>query len=243
MIFKHSGNKNAHNGLAWSLYFLSQLSSWASPSGLAKVQKQTLYSCIPASLLTFATVTSDSLSCLHLIKICSSREKTTSPFLPYAHPNNRHWTRESAPTKVLIFMTETLTKGNHLFLEEIHASLWSDTEMTHYQESLRAKWQDNWWKPLSGVSRRKKNVCSWCLSRRWTWPILLPGSSSLWTNENILVASFLLPHPKYAVLWFSSYKMYVEVKGRLSSTPILTKRRTLKCQALFTSQPIEQTGI
>lgn len=98
MVFKHFGNENAHNELAWTSYFLSQLSSWASPSGLAKVQKQTLYSYVPGSLLTFTAITSDSLSCLHFIKISSSRETLTSPFLPCAHPpkNKRHQTRDSA---------------------------------------------------------------------------------------------------------------------------------------------------
>ena len=98
MVFKHFGNEKAHNGLDWSSYFLSQLSSWASPSGLDKFQKRTLYSCIPVSLLTFATVTSDSLSCLHFIKICSSRETVASPFLPSAHAKKRHWTRDSVLT-------------------------------------------------------------------------------------------------------------------------------------------------
>lgn len=91
MVFKHFGNENVHNGLAWTPYSLSRLSSWAFPSGLAKFQKQTLYVHVPVSLLTFAVMTSDSLSCFRFFKICSSREMLTSPFFVLcAYPQKRH---------------------------------------------------------------------------------------------------------------------------------------------------------
>lgn len=52
MVFKHFGNENAHNELSWTLCFLSRLSSWASPRGLAILQTQALHSCSPVRLLT-----------------------------------------------------------------------------------------------------------------------------------------------------------------------------------------------
>lgn len=82
-ISKHFGNKNVHNGLAWSSYFLSQHSSCASPSGLAQFQKQILHSSIPVALLTLATVPSGSPSCLCFLKnLCSHRRSGQITFAP-----------------------------------------------------------------------------------------------------------------------------------------------------------------
>lgn len=162
MVFKHFGKENAHNGLAWTLYFLSRLSSWDSPRGLAKFQKQTLHSYVPVSLLTSAAVTSDSLSCLRFITFYSSGATLISPFLPCTHPRKGHWTGVSAPPplppkNVLIFMTETLQSGITCFWKNFE-HLWSDKEMTHYQETGRAKWKGNRWKALSISQKGKKKI-------------------------------------------------------------------------------------
>lgn len=229
MVFKHFGNEKEHNRLDWSSYFLSQLSSWASPSGLAKFQKQTLYSCIPVSLLAFATVTSDSLSlsCLHLIKICSSRETVTSPFLPYAHPKNRHWTRDSVPISpyptVLIFMT-----GDSF---------------------VSAKQKGNWWTPLSSVLKRKnKSVCSWYLSEKMNFKLVLScylGENKQQEKKPEISASKTL-HLSSSSLWTSVFftpnmpsfdsQAMIRCIWKGKEDPHLhgfQQKRTLKCKPSF----------
>lgn len=115
MVFKHFGNESAHNELAWTSCVLSRLSSWASPSGLAKVQKQTLNSYVSVSSLTFTAITSDSLSSLHFLKISSSREMTC-PCLPCAHPFKKEVPYQRlGPKQALTFMTETLQRGIKCF--------------------------------------------------------------------------------------------------------------------------------
>lgn len=162
------------------------------------------YSCIPVSLLTFATVISDSLSCLHFIKIYSSRETLTSSFLPCAHPKKRNWTRDATPLlprppKKSWFLWQKLYMGNDLFLEEFHASLWSDKEMAHYQEPVRAKWKGNWWKPLSGVSKEKNAPGT--SQRRWTWFYHATWEET--SNRKNLISRLLNQHCS----WFSlAYK-------------------------------------
>lgn len=220
MVFKHFGNENAHNELAWTSYFLSQLSSWASPSGLAKVQKQTLYSYVPGSLLTFTAITSDSLSCLHFIKISSSRETLTSPFLPCAHPpkNKRHQTRHSAQNMPW-FLWKKFSKRESWVSGRI-----SSTSLKWQRDGLLPKAHENimegklmktTFKRLRGKKKKRfacdssQGRCTWSYhaswekrskrKRNWSHHLKLTfhlSSSSLWTNAGILAASSFLPHPQ-----------------------------------------------
>lgn len=125
------------------------------------------YSCIPVSLLTFATVISDSLSYLHFIKIYSSRETLTSSFLLCAHPKKRNFlhlkcntTSPQLPLKVLIFVTEML-----------HVCFWK-------KSCISLKWQRDGSLPTACESKmegrlmkttfrcHKRKKCSWYLSKK-----------------------------------------------------------------------------
>lgn len=220
MVFKHFGNECAHNELAWTLCFLSRLSSWASPSGLAKVQKQTLNSYVSVSLLTFTAITSDSLSCLHFLKISSSREMTC-PCLPCAHPLKREVPYQRfSPKQALTFMTETLQRGIKCFwknFEHLSAvtkrwlvtkSPWEyngkETNETSFK-CLKEKRKKKRFAPDSsqgrctmvlsyflGGNKQEEEKPETSLSKS-TFPLSV---FNLWTSEGILMASYFLPHPQ-----------------------------------------------
>ena len=181
MVFKHLGNESAHNELAWTSYFLSQLSSWASPSGLAKVQKQTLNLDVSVSLLTFTAITSDSLSCLHFLKISSSREMTC-PCLPCAHPSKKDVPYQRfSPKQALTFMTETLQRGIKYFWKNfehlsgvtkrwlVTKSPWGyngkETDETTFKclkKKIKKKKKKKRFAPDSSQGR-----CTWCYRTSW----------------------------------------------------------------------------
>lgn len=167
------------------------------------------YSCIPVSLLTFATVISDSLSYLHFIKIYSSRETLTSSFLLCAHPKKRNFlhlkcntTSPQLPLKVLIFVTEML-HGEKFVSGRNHASLWSDKEMAHYQQPVRAKWKDDWWKPLSGVTKEKSAPDT--SRRRWTWYYHANWEET--NNRKNLISHLLNQHRSWFSLVYKQMKV------------------------------------
>lgn len=155
MVFKHFGNECAHNELAWTSCFLSRLSSWASPSGLAKVQKQTLNSYVSVSLLTFTAITSDSLSCLHFLKISSSREMTC-PCLPCAHTLKKEVPYQRFSLKqALTSMTESLQRGIKCFWKNFEhlSAVTKDGLLPKAHENIMER---KLMKPLSSVSKRKE---------------------------------------------------------------------------------------
>lgn len=226
MVFKHFGNECAHNELAWTSCFLSRLSSWASPSGLAKVQKQTLNSYVSVSLLTFTAITSDSLSCLHFLKISSSREMTC-PCLPCAHPLKKEVPYQRFSLKqALTFMTESLQRGIKCFWKNFEhlSAVTKDGLLPKAHENIMER---KLMKPLSSVSKRKKKKrfapdssqgrCTMVLSyflggnkqeeekpetslSKSTFPLSV---FNLWTSGGILMASYFLPHPQQAIFRFS----------------------------------------
>lgn len=239
MVFKHFGNECAHNELAWTPCFLSRLSSWASPSGLAKVQKQTLNSYVSVSLLTFTAITSDSLSCLHFLKISSSREMTTHvypvPTLKKEVPYQRFSPKTSPDFYDRISPRESSVSGR---ISSISA-VTKDGLLPKAHENIMER---KLMKPLSSVSKEKKKKifapdssqgrCTMVLSyflrreqargKRNRRPHYLNQHSlecfNLWTSEGILMASYFLPHPQQAIFRFSYIiKVPVEVKRRLSS--------------------------
>ena len=163
MVFKHFGNESAYNELAWTSYFLSQLSSWASPSGLAKVQKQTLNLDVSVSLLTFTAITSDSLSCLHFPKISSSREMTC-PCLPCAHPLKKEVPYQRfSPKQALTFMTETLQRGIKCFWKNFEhlSGVTKRWLVTKSPWGYNGKETDETTFKCLKKKRKKREICSW----------------------------------------------------------------------------------
>lgn len=222
MVFKHFGNETAHNGLAWTLYFLSRLSSWASPSGLAPLQKQTLHSYVPVSLLTSAAITSDCHAFVSRTLFIKSNTDQLG-FWPAPTPERGTGPEiQLPPYHVLIFMTETLQRGITCFWKNFE-HLWCDKVMARYQEGWESKMEGKLTKSAFKFLKKDKKkifLISFLLiplredrlgpsmhpgrkqaTGKATWGLIVYISlpldvSSLWTNEGTLAASSFLPHPK-----------------------------------------------